>query len=127
YTYELAEARAKFNSYNNLYFKSFFFAFAPILAIPLYQQHKPHEFIYKDVYNYNVSLWEHEATVNYMDVTKFKHPDSVTTNILKTSVVDSADGVDKLRVTAYGFAAEDRVDYVPVRGGDGYVHQVPVY
>lgn len=127
YTFELAEARAKFNSYNNLYFKSFFFAFAPILAIPLYQQHKPHEFIYKDVYNYNVSLWEHEATVNYMDITKFKHPDSVTTNILKTSVVDSADGVDKLRVTAYGFAAEDRVDYVPVRGGDGYVHQVPVY
>ena len=88
--------------------------------------HKPHEFIYKDVYNYNVSFWEDETMANFMGEYNFKHPDSVTSNILKTKVIGSHPGTDLLSVTAYGYQGINRVDYVSVRGGDGYVHQVPV-
>lgn len=124
--YEINKSRQLFNDYNNRYFKSLFFGFAPLLCIPLYQMHKPHEFIYKDVYNYNVSFWEDETMANFMGHYNFKHPDSVTRNILKTSVVSSHPGTDLLSVTAYGYKGINRVDYVSVMGGDGRVHQVPV-
>src|SRR5574344_469560 len=114
--YEINKSRQLFNDYNNRYFKSLFFGFVPLLCIPLYQMHKPHEFIYKDTYDYNVSFWEDESMANYMGDENFKHPDSVTNNILKTQVVSSHPGTDLVSVTAYGYQGINRVDYVAVRG-----------
>lgn len=124
--YDLAEMRSKFNSYNNLYFKSIYFAFAPLLAISLYQDHKPHEFIYKDVYTQRFSNFEHERIVNNMRDSNFAPSNSVTRNILKTSFVRKGLDSENVNVTAHGFRGESRTDYVQVRGGDGYYHDVPV-
>jgi hypothetical protein len=124
--YELAASRKIFNDYNNQYFKMFYFALAPILSIPLYQQYKPREFIYQTSYESYVSCWEHEAISNGFDLSAFKHPRCVTNNILKTHVVSSIDGADEISVTAHGFEGIPRLDYVPVVGGDGRTHNVPV-
>lgn len=124
--YELAQSRKIFNEYNNQYFKSLYFAFAPLLAIPLYQQHKPREYIYKDKYDSKLSCWEHEVVANGFDFNKLKHPASATFNILKTRLRRSKDDIDEVTVTSHGFEQFEELDFVPVLGGDGFMHNVPV-
>ncbi len=118
--------RHRFNSFNNSFFKSIYFSFAPVLSIPLYQQHKPKEYIYKDSYPTNVSVWEHEAVVNGFDVSHLKHPLSKTLNILKSRFVTSAKDTDEVEVTAYGYEEIRQVTHVNKLGGDGRVHSIPV-
>ncbi len=125
--YDVDVIKENFVQYNDEYLKNVYFAFAPILAIPLYQQMKPHEYIYKDLYKSYVSFYEHERVVNMMNESEFKHPLSKTRNILKTSVVKSGDFRDTIKVTAYGYETQDRIDYITVFGGDGRSHQVPVH
>lgn len=125
-SYDLEDSRKRFNDYNNFYFKSFYFAFAPILAIPVYQQQKPHEYIYKDIYKSRTSCWEHEYLANQLPVGMLKHPESITSNIVKTGFVSSNDGADRLQVTTYGNKGIPRVDLVSVLGGDGKTHLVSV-
>lgn len=127
HAYELAQARIFFNGYHNDFFRSFYFGIAPLLAIPLYQQHRPHSDIYKDTYARKSCFWEHEAIANYHGEAEFKHPDCVTRSILKTASRIEADGSQHVRVTASGYSSVERVDYVAVRGGDGRSHQVPVH
>ena len=120
-------AAAFFLSFNERYFKDAYFALAPLLAIPLYQQTRTHEEIWKDVIGHGASsYWEHESIANYYGDDKFKHPDCVTRSILKTQVVDRHEGESTVAVTAYGYEGAERVDYVSVYGGDGYPHEVPV-
>ncbi|MEG2964804.1 MAG: hypothetical protein RR860_19105, partial [Janthinobacterium sp.] len=106
---------------------SFYFGIAPLLAIPLYQQHRPHSDIYQDTYSHKPCFWEHEAIANYHGEAMFKHPECVTRSILKTSMRQQADGSQKVHVTASGFRSIARTHYVSVRGGDGRSHQVPVH
>lgn len=125
--YDLSVSRAIFNNYNNNYFKQIFFTMAPLISIPLYQQYEPQEYIYRDIYPSYAAMWEHEEIANRFDIDLLRHPESITENILKTRVVSSGDNIDEIEITAYGFRGEPRTDYVPVRGGDGYTHQVPVH
>ena len=55
-------AFAFFVQFNERYFKDAYFALAPLLAIPLYQQMRTHEDIWKGVLGHEASsFWEHEA------------------------------------------------------------------
>jgi hypothetical protein len=127
-TYDLATARKIFNEYHNNYFKALYFALAPLLTIPLYQQHRPHKDIYQDVYRgENPAFWEYESLANYYGERKFAHEDSSTKNILKTEALATAEKSENVAVTAYGFKGSERVDYVSVFGGDGHLHNVPVH
>lgn len=120
-------AAAFFRSFNEAYFRNVYFALAPLLAIPLYQQTRTHEEIWKGVVGSDASsFWEHESIANYFGGDRFRHPESITENILKTRVLSRQDGVSTVAVTAHGFRGEDRVDYVSVYGGDGCWHDVPV-
>lgn len=124
---ELAQARLFFNRYHNEFFRSFYFGIAPLLAIPLYQQHRPHADIYQDSHARQPCFWEHEAIANYHGEAAFKHPDCTTRSILKTSVQHETDGAQKVHVTASGFRSVARIDHVPVRAGDGHTYQVAVH
>ncbi|MDY0210545.1 MAG: hypothetical protein RBQ91_03960 [Acholeplasma sp.] len=124
--YDIDEIIKRFTTYQNDYFRHVYFSFAPILSIPLYQHTLPHEYIYKGLYDSYVSFYEHEKVVNRMNESNFKHPLSVTRNILKTSVEKSKDDKDQVMVTAYGYKAEDRVEVVVKMGGDGRMHSIPV-
>jgi uncharacterized membrane protein len=124
--YDLEAVRKNFIDLNSKYFRHIYFAFAPLLAIPLYQQQKPHEYIYKDLYNSYVSFYEHEHVVNHMNMSEFKHHLSATRNILKTRTEQSKEACDTIKVTAYGYRTEDRIDYITKFGGDGRNHTIPV-
>lgn len=126
HAYELAHARKFFNEYHNNLFKSIFFGFGPILTIPLYQQHRPHADIYKDVYASKSCFWEHESIANHFGEKSFQHPQSITKSILKTQSKSESDGTQTVSVKAYGYRRVDRTDYVSVRGGDGHNHNVSV-
>lgn len=125
-SYDLEDAKKKFNDYNNAYFKQFFFAFAPVLAIPLYQQQKPREYIYRDIYKSRTSCWEHECMANLLPIGLLKNPESITTNILKTTFVSKNGDADIVQVAAHGHKGVPRIDLVPVMGGDGRMHTVSV-
>ncbi|MGI6782398.1 MAG: MAG1210 family protein [Acholeplasmataceae bacterium] len=125
--YDYEEIKTRFINYQNNYFKHIYFTFAPILAIPLYQQQKPHEYIYSGLYDSYVSFYEHEQIANKMGESHFKHELSGTRNILKTSTVKSGNYCDYVTVTAYGYQVVPRVDYVTKLGGDGRLHTIPVH
>lgn len=124
--YEFEQIKRWFISYNESYFHTIYFNFAPLLAIPLYYQLKPREYIYKDVYPSYFSPWQHEEVVNRFDIKILKSPESITDNIVKTKVIGSEKGRDTLSVRAYGFRGEDRVEYVSKFGGDGKYHKIPI-
>lgn len=125
--YEFEEVKRRFVNYQNKFFKHIYFTFAPILAIPLYQQHKPHEYIYSDLYDSYVSFYEHEKVANFIGEHEFKHPLSKTRNILKTSTVKSGNYCDYVTVSAYGYETIPRTDFVTKLGGDGRMHTIPVH
>ena len=125
FDYNLERAAQTFQKENEAYFKHIYFAFAPLLSIPLYQQIRSHRTIYQDVIP-KASFWEHESVANYYGDDRFKHPDCVTRTILKTEITERHDGMTDLAVSSYGFRGVKRTDYVRVWGGDGNRHDVPV-
>ena len=125
-SYDVDLSRSAFASFNEEYFKSVFFDFAPLLAVPAYQDEPVPSMRPPKVYESAYTSYEHELLANAIGRSVFAHPASHTDAILKTSVLESRDGVDRLRVTAYSYRTEPRTDFVPVMGGDGRMHAVPV-
>ena len=120
-------AFSNFVQFNERYFKDAYFSLAPLLAIPLYQQTRTHEDIWKGVLGRKASsFWEHEAIANYHGEEKFKHPSCITRSILKTAVTRRENGESTVAVTAHGYKGVKRVDYDEVYGGDGKWHRVAV-
>ncbi|MBP5511436.1 MAG: hypothetical protein J6Z49_11010 [Kiritimatiellae bacterium] len=127
YNWDYDAAAAFFLSFNERYFKDIYFAMAPLLSIPLYQQMRTHEEIWKGIIDgAPSSFWEHESVANYHGEDKFAHPSCITRSILKTQVVQREDGESTVAVTAYGYRGEKRVESKEVYGGDGRWHTVPV-
>ena len=126
YDFDFEKIEEKFISYNDDYFKAVFFDLAPLLSIPLYQQHKAREYIYKGTSKSRFSDLEHEVIANKYDYHSFVHPETSTQAIIKTDYVkDMSDG-DYVKVTAHSFKAIKHLDLVPTLGGDGRMHGVPV-
>lgn len=126
YTYSYDIAKDKFTSYINSFFKCLYFDFVPLLSIPLYQQLKTVEYIYKDAIPSNNTMYEAETISNRFDESLFLHPESRSEAILKSSWLYSAGESDKVNIRAHSFRGEDRIDYVPVRAGNGLYYDVPV-
>lgn len=126
YNFELVKER--FMKINEEYFRAVYFAFAPLLSIPLYQQIRTRKNIYGvDLLNKS-TFWEWESLVNHQGEEKFAHPSCATSNILKTKLLRTIDNSQHdLQVTAHGFSETPRVDYVRVHGGDGRWHTIDVH
>jgi hypothetical protein len=120
---EIAQARSFFNSYQNDFFKSVYFGFAPLWTIPMYREKRSIPLHGEE--SHESSFWEHEAIANLIGQERFKHPSSVTENILKTSA-HSSGSTKQVTVTAHGYEGIPRVDIIPMLGGDGRMHPVPV-
>lgn len=130
YSYDIDLARDQFLSYNNEYFKSLFFDFAPLFSIPLYHQPpvqslEPMETKY-DNGDTHYTEYEYEVLANALSDELIAHEDSVTDTIIKTKGIRSENGFDTVSITAYSYTAVQRVDYVTVLGGDQNYHNVPV-
>ena len=126
YSFDIDAARKKFMTFNTEYFKNLYFDFAPLLSIPLYQQHKPQEYIYRENYERNFTSYETECAVNRIGEREFASLDAATRTILKTQFLNKDGQSDAVGVTAHSFSVHHRVDLVPVLGGDGHIHAVPV-
>lgn len=126
HTLSISHARNFFNEFQNEFFRSLYFGLAPLLTVPLYTESRTMP-PYKDVrQDHESSYWEHEAMANYIGQEVFRHPNSVTQNLLKTATISKEGASNIVSVTAYGYEGYPRVDYVMVAGGDGNVHDVPV-
>jgi len=124
--YDYEKVKDMFIIYNNMYFKHFYFALAPVLAIPLYQQTKPSEFIYQDNYKDYLSNYQREAVCNTFNINSLRHPSSITRNILKTSLRRKNDMQEEVICTANGYEGVPRQDIIMKMGGDGRMYPITV-
>jgi hypothetical protein len=84
--YDYEKVRSDFLNFGDTYFKAIYFMFAPILTIPLYQQHK--NFDVNKHKNQFLSAFEVEKLVNTsFNADEFSHEHSKTNNILKANLV----------------------------------------
>ena len=120
-------AREYFINYCDNFFNSFYFELAPLLCVPLYQQHQAFEEIFKGTVDPNLTSFEAEVMANRFEQDYFKHEDSSTPAILKREFVkrNGEDG-DIVNIRAYSYKAIPHTEFVTKIGGDGLPHQVPV-
>lgn len=126
-SYDYDELKTKFMDHHNEYFKSIYFDFAPLLALPVYQERPVHS-LHPLPENYQrYTIREYEVLANAMDSRQLCHPQSRTKAILKATHASSKDSTDTVRISAYSYDTIPRVDVVYMRGGDGRMHGVPVH
>lgn len=128
--FDYEDAKEKFIQFQTNYFQSLYFDFAPLLAIPLYQQMPTDEFIFdKEKCGYNVNPLEVEVLANSFDEKVFK-PERASDDcqcILKSAFMYKEGKADRVNITAYSFEGIERVDYVAVRARNGSYYDVPVH
>lgn len=124
--FDYEKVEKNFIEYNDNYFKALFFDFAPLLCIPLYQQHKAHEYIYKNNVGSNINCFEHEVVANHFNLDLFRPLKAKTDVILKTKALQSVGDSDIVNVTSHSFDTVKHIEYVSKLGGDGRFHSVPV-
>lgn len=126
YSHSVDIIRENFESFNNEYFKSVFFDLAPLLAVPIYNEKAPSFLDESGRSESHFSTYEHEVMANKIGYERFVADDSETQAILKTELLSTDAGGDVVGVTAYSYTTVGRLDLVPVFGGDGRMHPVPV-
>lgn len=125
-SYSFDIIKENFVGKNVEYFKAVYFDFAPLWAIPMYQERPVHSLKPIPDYSQLYSLKECEALANIVDYQYVVHPDTKTQAILKSTFVNSKDNIDETCITAYSYDIEKRVEFVSMLGGDGHIHNVPV-
>ena len=126
YSFDLEKSQKTFIDFNNEYFKSVYFDFAPLIAIPAYQDAPTASFEKISHADISYTEYNYETIANKIGANKFAHPATATDVILKTELIKRSKGIDTVAVTAYSYSAEPRTDFIPVLGGDGRMHAVPV-
>lgn len=126
YSNELEQSREFFNTFNNEFFRSLYFSIAPLLAVPLYTESRRLPVAAGIEDGHVPNSWEVEVMANAIGEANLCHPESVTRNLLRARVEGTDSGGVIANVFALGYKGIDRVDFVPVLGGDGNWHQVPV-
>ena len=127
YDYEVC--KNNFVTYCDKYIEGLFFDLAPLLSIPLYQMHKPHEYIYDKEWGNNYSSFEQEAIANGMDQSCFRPngADSSLPLIIKSTGTTKFGKTDRVNLHTYSYHTTPMVEYISMLGGDGHHHNVPVH
>ena len=126
--FDYEKAHENFVRYCDKYCKEIYFALAPLVAIPLYQQHKTREYIYDGKFGHNVTTAEAEAAANTHNWNLFKHPATRSAGVILKSAFNRVNGAaDECTITAHSFQGIERVTIYKVYGGDGKYHDVPVH
>lgn len=126
-SYDYEAARKYFIDYCDQYFKAYYFDFAALLSIPLYQQHQSFEEIFKGTVSSNLTSFETEVMANRFDQKEFRHELSDTKAILKREFIcKNNDNSDTVNIHAYSYQSIAHTEFITKWGGDGLPHQVPV-
>lgn len=126
--YDLARGKEAFVNYCDKFILNFFYDLAPLLCIPLYQNHPSHKYVYKDNYSNRIPLYEVESFANLFPNESFSHKARAEgcELILKADYKGSNGDSDTYNITGHTFMGTPQVDMVPTLGGDGRIHAVPV-
>lgn len=124
YSYDIIQEN--FTGKNEAFFKAVYFDFAPLWAIPVYQERPVHSLKPIPDYTQRYSLKESEALANAVGAKYVVHPNTKTQAILKSSYVGAVGDMDETSITAYSYDIMQRTEYVSMLGGDGKIHSVPV-
>ena len=125
-SYSFDIIKESFNRKNTEYFKAVYFDFAPLWAIPMYQERPVHSLKPIPSYTQQYSVLECEALANMLDKSHVIHPSTKTEAIIKASYISSNGKTDNTKISAYSYDMIPRVDIVRVWGGDGRCHNVSV-
>ncbi len=125
-SYSFDEIKNNFIAKNTEYFKAIYFDFAPLLAIPAYQDRPVHSLKPIPEGSQLYSLKESEALANLADLSTVAHPSTKTCAILKSEYMGAEKDSDRMEISAYSYDIRERVDVVSMLGGDGRVHNVSV-
>ena len=120
YSYSFDVIKENFVGKNIAFFKAMYFDFAPLLAIPVYQERPVHSLKPIPDYVQNYSLKESEALANLVPPQFVVHPETKTQAILKSRFVKSADSVDETCITAYSYDIMKRLEIEQEFAGRGY-------
>ncbi len=126
--YDWVDMKATFVTYCDTYIRSLFFDLAPLLSVPLYQMHKPHEYIYGGFAS-NLTSFEHEIMANGMPPSCFR-PEEAADDlplIIKDLGSRKVGGSDEVLLSAYSFKETPMVEHVTKLGGDGRMHDIPIH
>ena len=124
YSYDIIQQN--FTGKNKEFFKAVYFDFAPVWAIPMYQERPVHSLKPIPDYSQRYALKECEALANAVDRKYLVHPHTKTQAILKSTFVGSKNNADETCITAHSYDIAKRVDMVSVHGGDGRFYSVAV-
>ena len=125
-SFDVDKSKKIFIDFNCEYFKSVYFDFAPLIAIPVYQEPPASSFEEYSHSDSGFTEYNYETIANKIGAEFFSHPNTATKSILKTELIKRSGKIDTVAVTAHSYSAEPRTDFVPVLGGDGKMHSVPV-
>ena len=125
-SYDFAIIKESFISQNIKFFKDVYFDFAPLWAIPIYQERPVHSLHPIPDYEQKYSYKECEALANRIEKQFVVHPQTKTQAILKTDFIKNQNGIEEIAVSAFSYDIIPRLDVIPVLGGDGRMHGVPV-
>lgn len=126
YSYSYDIIKNNFISKNVAFFKNIYFDFAPLFAIPAYQERPVHSLKPIPDYSKKYSYKECETLANLLDRKYVVHPFTKTPAILKASFKGNDGMADQACITAYSYDIDKKIDYISVHGGDGHDHMVPV-
>jgi hypothetical protein len=116
-----------FIKFNIDYFYNLYFALAPILTIPLFQQMEGKKITVPPKQNEKFSYFEHESIANNIfGQSVFSHTNCATDSILKTKVLESDDTFDLVEVTAHGYKTIEHIQRVSKTDSRGVSHSIPV-
>ena len=126
YSFDFDAIKTAFVTRNTEYFRGVYFDFAPLWAIPAYQERPVHSLKPLPDHSQRYSYKECESLANAADARHFSHPATKTQVIVKSQFVGSRGEADQIAVTAYSYDIAKRVEVILVLGGDGRMHGVPV-
>ena len=126
-SHKFEQVKANFIEKNVAFFKAVYFDLAPILAIPVYQDRPVHSLKPIPSHEQQYSFKEFESLANSLASAHVAHPNTKTSTILKSQFLTKNVDTDMVQITAYSYDIENRTDYIPVWGGDGKLHNVPVH
>lgn len=126
FSHSFEEVRQNFIGKNAEYFKAIYFDFAPLWAVPMYQDKPVHSLQPVPALSQKYSCKEYEILSNRVGAEHVVHAQTKTEAILKSAFIGSKNGVDEMQISAYSYDSIPRVDYVTVHGGDGHWHSVAV-
>ena len=125
-SYDFEQVKRNFINYNVEYFKSVFFDFAPIIALPIYHDKNVKSLEKPEKYKLNFTMQEYECLANRLPSDSLAPLGAKTRTILNACGISGDGGTDRVRIRACSHDAINRIEPVMMLGGDGRMHAVPV-